>query len=58
MTITVIKHHDEYLGNGYYLVSEHMDKTWYKGDTPTEAVSNYLKQRGITADHVTIFEEV
>ena len=41
MVITAIKHYDEFLGNGYYLVTEFMDKTWYKGNTPEEVVDNF-----------------
>lgn len=55
MNITAIKHYDNFLGNGYYLVTEHMDKTWYKGETPEDAVTNFLTQYHIKADNITIF---
>ena len=56
MRITAIRHFDEILGNGYYLVSEYMDKTWYKGDTAEEAVRSYLSKHG-TIKSVTIIEK-
>ena len=56
MSITAIRHFDEILGNGYYLVSEYMDKTWYKGDTAEEAVRSYLSKHG-TIKSVTIIEK-
>lgn len=60
MRITAIQHYDDILGNGYYLVSETMDRTWYKGDTPEEAVQHYIEQYSIpvTLNDVVIYERV
>ena len=46
INFTVIPHRDNILGNGYYLVSETMDKTWYKGETADEAIQNFEEQTG------------
>lgn len=54
MNFTAILHYDNFLGKGYYLVNEHMDKTWYKGDTATEAVMNYLKEFNLSPENVKI----
>jgi hypothetical protein len=58
MNITAIEHYDEILGKGYYLATEYMDKTWYKGETAKDAVRAFLKSKGIKTASVTIFEEV
>lgn len=60
MRITAIQHYDDILGNGYYLVSETMDKTWYRGNTPEEAVQHYIEQYSIpvTLNDVVIYERV
>lgn len=58
MIITAIAHYDAFFGKGYYLVSEHMDKTWYSGNTAKEAVANYLKQSNVSLESVTINEVV
>jgi len=46
INITAIPHRDNILGKGYYLVSETMDKTWYKGETADEAVWNFADSTG------------
>lgn len=58
MIITAIPHYDNYLGKGYYLVSECMDKTWYKGETPEDAVNNFLNQYDyLHAEDITILRK-
>ena len=58
MIITAIPHYDNFLGNGYYLVSECMDKTWYKGETPEDAVNNFLQEhKYLRADDIKILEK-
>lgn len=58
MIITAIPHHDNFLGNGYYLVSECMDKTFYKGETPEDAVNNFLQEhKYLRADDITILRK-
>ena len=52
MTLTAIEHYDKILGHGYYLVSETMDKTWYKGDTPEDAARNFEKDTFIHVDGI------
>ncbi len=56
MTITAIPHYDNILGNGYYLVTEFMDKTWFKGATPEDAATVFLKQFNLSIDNVKIIE--
>lgn len=58
MFITAIPHYDNFLGKGYYLVSECMDKTFYKGETPEDAVNNFLKQYDyLHAENITILRK-
>lgn len=47
MNITAIEHYDDFFGKGYYLLSEYMDRTWYKGNTPEEAVEAFKESKGI-----------
>ena len=62
MVITARKHKDNFMGDGYYLVSETMDRIWYKGSTPEEAVDNFCKDRfdrgynGVMEKMITIKE--
>lgn len=58
MTVTAIEHYDEKLGKGYYLVSEDIEKTWYKGETAKEAVFKYVKEHKIKDRTITIVERV
>ena len=58
MSITAIPHYDDVFGKGYYLVSEHFDKVWYKGDTAEEAVNNYLKEHYLCPETLTINEVI
>lgn len=46
INLTVTKHRDDILGNGYYIASETMDKTWYKGDTSYAAIRNFSHDTG------------
>ena len=58
MIITAIPHYDNFLGNGYYLVSECMDKTFYKGETAEDAVNNFLNQHNyLHAEDITILRK-
>lgn len=58
MRITAIYKYDEFLGKGYYLVTETMDKTWYKGDTAKDAVDAFVESEHIDARNITIYEEM
>ena len=58
MIITAIPHYDNFLGKGYYLVSEYMDNTFYKGETAEDAINNFLKQYNfLHAEDITILEK-
>lgn len=60
MHITAIAHYDKTLGKGYFLITDYTDKAWYKGDTPQDAVKNFLIQHDRPADltGIVIIEEV
>lgn len=59
MIITAIPHCDEYLGSGYYLMSEAFDEVWYKGKTAKEAVGYFFEEHFDTPIYnVTIIEKV
>lgn len=58
MIITAIPHYDNFLGKGYYLVSECMDKTFYKGETPEDAVNNFLQEhKYLRTDDIKILKK-
>lgn len=61
MHITAIAHYDKVLGGkGYFLITDYTEKEWYKGDTPQEAVKNFLIQhnRPVDLTGIVIIEEV
>lgn len=58
MCITAIYKFDPFLGGGYDLITETMDATWYKGNTPEEAVNAFLDSKDIRGIDVTIIEEI
>lgn len=57
MNVTAIKHYDEFMGNGYYVVGETFDRLWYKGETAMDAVKAFCKQYHISEQSITIYEE-